>query len=34
MRGAVHRGDAAVIIVLLQRIESLERLQLGGDGLL
>jgi hypothetical protein len=34
LRGAVHRGDAAVIIALLQRTESLECLQLGGDGLL
>lgn len=32
--GAVYLGDAVVIMALLQRIESLECPQLGGDGLL
>ena len=34
LRGAVYRGDAVEILALLREIESLECLQLGGDGLL
>lgn len=34
LRGAVYRGDVVAILALLGELESLECLQLGGDGLL
>lgn len=34
LRGAVFRGDATVVVAVLERIEPRDCLQLGGDGLL